>query len=221
MAKKLWSNNDLRLHKGNFFGKEIELYFLNRLFLIIMTRFLTIIILTLFIAPLANAKNPSPPSLSKEGIEGLEKVRVIEVHDGDTISIRTRSFAGLPLKAERVRLIGIDAPELRQKPWGRMSKRHLKKLISDSAWVLSVEFDVKERDKYERLLGYVWDRRGQLLNEKMLENGYAVLYTIPPNVKYVERLIAAQKNAQMRKVGIWGKKGLKKSPREWRKEHPR
>lgn len=172
------------------------------------TRFSLIIILFLFITfPTANASQ--------------QKFRVTEVHDGDTISIRTRSFAGVPLKTERVRLIGIDAPELKQEPWGRLSKRYLKKLISESDWVVSIEFDVERRDKYERLLGYVWDKKGQLINEKLLENGYAVLYTIPPNVKHVERLITAQKNAKMRKIGIWGKKGLKKSPSEWRKEHPR
>jgi micrococcal nuclease len=172
------------------------------------TRFLAIIILVLFIT--------LPTGAACE-----EKFRVTEVHDGDTISIRTRSFAGLPLKIERVRLIGIDAPELKQEPWGRLSKRYLKKLISESDWVVSIEFDVEQRDKYGRLLSYLWDKKGQLINEKMIENGYAMLYTIPPNVKYTERFIAAQKKAQARKIGIWGKKGLEKSPEQWRKEHPR
>ncbi len=172
------------------------------------TRILTIIILTLFITPPINAAYG-------------EKFRVTEVHDGDTISIRTKSFAGVPLKIERVRLIGIDAPELKQEPWGRLSKRYLKKLISESDWIVSVEFDVEQLDKYERLLGYVWNKKRELINEKMLENGYVVLYTIPPNVKYTERFAAAQKKAQLRKAGIWGKKGLRKSPEEWRREHPR
>lgn len=172
------------------------------------TRFLLIIILVLSITFPVNAAHS-------------EKFRVTEVHDGDTISIRTRSFAGVPIKIERVRLIGIDAPELKQEAWGRLSKRYLKKLISESDWVVSIEFDIEQRDKYGRLLGYVWDKKGRLINEKMIENGYAMLYTIPPNVKHVERLIAAQKNAQVHKVGIWGKKGLKKSPSEWRREHPR
>lgn len=147
--------------------------------------------------------------------------RVIEVNDGDTISIKTKSLLGMPTRIERLRLIGIDAPELRQEPWGRLSKRHLKKLISESDWIVSIEFDVEQRDKYGRLLGYLWDKRGRLINEKMLEDGYAVLYTIPPNIKYVERFITAQRKAQQKKVGIWGKNGLKKSPKEWREEHPR
>lgn len=172
------------------------------------TRILIIIILLLFITSPINAAYG-------------KKFRVTEVHDGDTISIRIRSFAGIPLKIERVRLIGIDAPELKQEPWGRISKRYLKKLISESDWIVSVEFDIEQRDKYGRLLCYVWNKKGQLINEKMLENGYAMLYTIPPNVKYVERFIAAQKKAQLRKAGMWSNKGLKKRPEEWRREHPR
>lgn len=147
--------------------------------------------------------------------------RVIEVNDGDTISIKTKSLLGMPTRIERLRLIGIDAPELRQEPWGRLSKRHLKKLISESDWIVSIEFDIQQRDKYGRLLGYLWDKRGRLINEKMLEDGYAVLYTIAPNVKYVERFIAAQRRAQQKKAGIWGKGGLKMTPKQWREEHPR
>jgi len=146
---------------------------------------------------------------------------VTEVHDGDTVSIKVKSFAGFPLKIERVRLIGIDAPELKQDPWGRNAKKHLKKLLSESDWVVNVEFDVDQRDKYGRLLGYLWNRRsGTLINEKMIEDGYAVLYTFPPNVRYADRLIDAQKRAHARGLGIWGNKGLTKYPAQWRKEHP-
>lgn len=171
------------------------------------TRFSLIIILVLFITfPTANASQ--------------QKFRVTEVHDGDTVSIRTKSLAGFPITIERVRLIGIDSPELKQEPWGRLSKRYLKRLISESDWIVSIEFDIEQRDKYGRLLAYLWSRDGQLINERMLEGGYAVLYTIPPNVKHAERFVAAQKRAQARRLGIWGKKGIRKSPEQWRMEHP-
>jgi micrococcal nuclease len=150
-----------------------------------------------------------------------DRYRVIEVNDGDTITIRTKSLLGMPTKKERLRLIGIDAPELKQDPWGRLSKRYLKKLISESDWIVDIEFDVEKRDKYGRLLGYVWDKKGRLINEKMLEDGYALLYSIPPNVKYVERFISAQKKAQQKRAGIWGNERLKESPKKWRMEHSR
>ena len=149
------------------------------------------------------------------------KFRVTKVHDGDTVSIRISGFAKIPVKTEKVRLIGIDAPELKQEPWGRLSKRYLKKLVSESDWVVDVEFDVEQRDKYGRLLAYLMDKNGRMINEKMLETGYAILYTIPPNVKYTERFTEAQKKAQLCKAGIWRKGGLRKSPEQWRMEHPR
>jgi micrococcal nuclease len=146
---------------------------------------------------------------------------VTEVHDGDTVSIKVKSFAGFPLKTERVRLIGIDAPELKQDPWGRKAKKHLKKLLSESDWVVNVEFDVDQRDQYGRLLGYLWNRRSKtLINEKMIEDGYAVLYTFPPNVHYADRFIEAQKRAHSMGLGVWGNNGLTKYPAQWRKEHP-
>ncbi len=148
-------------------------------------------------------------------------VTVVEVHDGDTVSIKTRTFLGISLSIERVRLIGIDAPEIKQEPWGTRAKRHLKRLINESGGVVYLELDIDRRDKYGRILAYLWDKNGRMLNQKMLEDGYALLYTVPPNVKYVDILKEAQQKARLNKTGIWGRDGLKKSPEEWRKENPR
>mgnify|MGYP000117790960 CR=1 FL=1 len=172
------------------------------------TRIPIIICLILFIPFLTDAAHAA-------------KFRVTKVHDGDTVSIRISGFAKIPVKTEKVRLIGIDAPELKQEPWGRLSKRYLKKLISESDWIVDLEFDVEQRDKYGRLLAYLIDKNGKMINEKMLEAGHAILYTIPPNVKYVERFTEAQKKAQLSKAGIWRKGGLRKSPEQWRMEHPK
>lgn len=174
------------------------------------TRFL--ILITFFLAL---------PSISEAQTYRGSRFKVVEVNDGDTISIKAGTFLGVTTNIERLRLIGIDAPELGQEPWGRLSKKYLQRLIRESDWTVYVEFDVEKRDDYGRLLGYVWDKKGRLINEKMLEDGYAVLYTIPPNVKYAKRFILAQKSAQQKRVGIWGKKGLKKSPEQWRIENPR
>lgn len=151
----------------------------------------------------------------------FERYRVTEVHDGDTVSIRTSSFVGIPFKIERVRLIGIDAPELKQEPWGRNAKRYLKKLLSENDWVVSLEFDVQRRDQYNRLLAYLWSKDGTMINEKMLSAGLAMLYTVPPNVKHLERLKRAQRTAQQQKKGIWGRGGLKLTPEQWRHANPR
>ncbi|MFQ3573231.1 MAG: thermonuclease family protein [Thermodesulfovibrionales bacterium] len=151
----------------------------------------------------------------------MQQFRVTEVHDGDTVSIRTSSFFGFFVKTEKVRLIGIDSPEINQEPWGKRSKRHLKKLLSDNDWIVKIEYDIDKKDRYDRILAYLWGKNNTFINEQMVLDGYAVLHTVPPNVKYVDRLTRAQKIAQQQKKGIWGKHGLLMSPEEWRKKHNR
>src|SRR5208283_3675698 len=180
-------------------------YFMKRLY---YTRIIHVVTLLLFTISPAYAI-PGKPFL------------VTEVIDGDTVSIKVRSFIGIPLKMEQVKLIGIDAPDLKQEPWGRLTKKHLKKLINDSSWVVNVELDMEQRDRHGRLLAYLWTKNGRLINEMMLEDGFVFLHALPPNVKHLEQLASAQKMAQLHKRGVWGKDGLKKSPSEWRREHPK
>jgi micrococcal nuclease len=140
---------------------------------------------------------------------------VVAVHDGDTLSVV------IGHKKERVRLIGIDAPELGQRPWGANAKRYLRELVTLSRSSVGLEFDLEKRDKYGRLLAYVWTRDNKLINLEMVRNGYAVLYTFPPNVKRVELLREGQRYARENGLGIWGRGGLKEMPRTYRREHPR
>ena len=143
-------------------------------------------------------------------------VRVVAVHDGDTVSI---IIAGR--KKEKVRLIGIDAPELGQRPWGVRAKKHLTELVELSGWDVIPEFDIERRDKYGRLLGYLWTADGKLINLEMVKDGYAVLFTLPPNVRYVNRLREGQHYARGKGLGIWGPGGLKERPGDYRRRHQR
>lgn len=140
---------------------------------------------------------------------------VTKVHDGDTVSIIIGNAE------EKVRLIGVDAPELGQEPWGKRARRKLQEMMRKTDRTVKVEFDVEERDKYGRLLAYLWTKDGRLINEEMIKSGYAIVYTVPPNVRYVDRLRQAQNMALKRRVGIWGEKGLEERPSDYRKTHPR
>ena len=71
--------------------------------------------------------------------------------------------------------------------------------------VVKLEFDVSPRDKYGRLLAYVYLENGEMLNKKLLKKGYAQVATYPPNVKYVEDFKTIQKEARENKVGFWAK----------------
>ncbi|RME11542.1 MAG: thermonuclease, partial [Aquificota bacterium] len=67
-----------------------------------------------------------------------------------------------------------------------------------------LEFDVQKTDRYGRLLAYVWLSDGRMLNEVLVKEGYAMVYTIPPNVKYQERFLQAQRYARENRKGLWG-----------------
>ncbi|MBM4146241.1 MAG: thermonuclease family protein [Nitrospira sp.] len=153
-------------------------------------------------------------SISKQ-VDSDRFAPVISVADGDTVTVILGS------KEEKVRLIGIDAPELGQIPWGVESKKYLESLIKTSGSKARLEYDVDKRDKYGRILAYLWTKDGTLLNLSMVKNGQAVLYTFPPNVKYVNDLKAAQAEARNKRLGIWSEEGLKEMPRDYKKAHPR
>jgi micrococcal nuclease len=140
-------------------------------------------------------------------------VKVTEVHDGDTFNVMLNS------KKERIRLIGIDTPELGQKPWGKKAKKHLEEILDSAGWEVILEFDADERDKYGRFLCYAKTANNTFINLKMIKDGYAMLLTIPPNIKYVDELRQAQTEARELKLGIWGSEGLKEVPSEYRKKH--
>ncbi|NWF75809.1 MAG: thermonuclease family protein [Nitrospirae bacterium] len=142
-------------------------------------------------------------------------VSVIKVYDGDTVSVK------VDRKQEKIRLIGIDAPEMGQEPWGENAKRYLENLLDSSDWEIRLEYDIEKRDQYNRLLAYIWTKDNKNVNLLMLKSGYAVLYTFPPNVKYVEEFRVAQKEAREKEIGIWSTEGLKELPQNYRKEHPR
>lgn len=140
-------------------------------------------------------------------------VRVIKVHDGDTIGVILNG------RKEKVRLIGIDAPEIKQRPWGTRARKHLEKMLTASNRTVILEFDVERRDKYGRLLCYIFTPDKKMLNIQMVKDGYAVLLTIPPNIKYVDELRMAQNEARQHRRGIWNSKGFKESPSDYRKRH--
>lgn len=142
-------------------------------------------------------------------------VPVMMIHDGDTISVLSKGTQ------QKVRLIGIDAPEIDQKPWGEEAKRHLEAIVRSSGWKVRMEFDVEKVDQYGRTLAYVWTTDNRLINLLMVRDGFAFLYTVPPNVKHAEELKKAQEMARSNRVGIWSDDGLREKPRDYRKEHPR
>lgn len=124
----------------------------------------------------------------------------MRVVDGDTIIVRLPNGA-----RERVRYIGIDTPETvhPEKPveyMGREASAYNSKLVRSGE--LRLELDVEERDRHGRLLAYVW-AGDVFVNQELVRAGYAQVSTYPPNVKYQDVFLAAQREAREKGLGLW------------------
>ena len=115
----------------------------------------------------------------------------------------------------KVRLIGIDSPELSQGEYGRDARDALQDLMPLGGAV-RLEGDAAPRDRWGRTLAWAWSDN-RLINEAMVRGGWAVLYTVPPNVKYAGRLERAQKTAREARAGLWGSGGFECLPSDYRR----
>jgi micrococcal nuclease len=127
---------------------------------------------------------------------------VVRVVDGDTIIVKLENG-----QEERVRLLLVDTPESVHpnkpiQPFGLESSEFAKELMRVGE-TIKLEMDVSERDRYGRLLAYVWVG-DKMFNELLLEKGLArVAYVFAPNTRHVDRFYEIQKKAQQQAIGIW------------------
>lgn len=127
---------------------------------------------------------------------------VSSVYDGDTIYVIVNK------KHYKIRLIGIDAPELNDKRasikcLAKESKKYIEKLIKGKSIILKSDSLSEDQDKYKRFLRYVYFKNGILVNEEMIKNGYARAYTIY-SFQYTEEFGDFENQARESKLNIWG-----------------
>lgn len=128
--------------------------------------------------------------------------KVTEVVDGDTIKVDRDG------KIETVRLIGIDTPETKdpRKPvqcFGAEATQKTKDLLLHKSVVLEFDQTQGERDKYDRLLRYIFLLDGTNVNKTLISEGYAFEYTYNTPYKYQAEFKAAQKDAETNHRGLW------------------
>ena len=140
--------------------------------------------------------------LLRYGISPLPQHALVRrVVDGDTIQL---------LDGRLVRYIGIDTPELRRRegsrwvmdpePFALAATEANRRLVEGKT--VRLEYDVQPRDRYGRLLAYVYvDER--MVNAELLETGYAHLLTIPPDVRYAEEFRRLAAGARREHRGLW------------------
>jgi len=145
---------------------------------------------------------PSTPNREIE-IDPQSYYLVKKVVDGDTFRINVDG------RTATVRMLGIDTPETvdprKQKPdcYGLESSEHTKSLLQGAMIRLEFNPDREKKDYYGRFLAYAYTQDGLLVNEHLIREGYAREYTVgePYSMQQIFRL--AQKDAQLRSVGIW------------------
>lgn len=145
--------------------------------------------------------NDKLPKLLQDFEQGKEiEVVVSKVSDGDTFTIIIDN------KKYGVRLIGVDTPESvhpnkkKNVPYGKIASNYTKERLEGKKVILKK--DVQARDKYGRILAFVYID-GKMYNEELIEEGHAKIMTVPPNVGNTERFKKLQKEAQKLKKGVW------------------
>jgi len=133
--------------------------------------------------PLATASNSTHPAT------------VTRNTDGDTLWLDAIG---------KVRLIGIDTPEVfgRTQCFGRAASAFTKRVLPPGTPV-RYRLGIDPRDRYGRALAYIYLQDGRMFNEILVERGYATPLTIPPNVDYADRFVAAARRARQAGRGLW------------------
>jgi len=159
--------------------------------------------------PIPAVDTPAPPTIApvpptepaQPQLPGLQTAQVVRIVDGDTIEV---SLGG---QQYTVRYILVDTPETKHptkgiQPFGPEATEANRQMVEGQTVYL--EKDVSDTDQYDRLLRYVYLADGRMVNEELLRLGLAQVSTWPPDVKYVDRFLAVQNEAQASAVGLWG-----------------
>lgn len=163
-----------------------------------LKRTLLFVVVVIAIAGVVYRARDIGPVVTGDGMTAICE-RVV---DGDTIKL----FGG-----ERVRYIGVDTPETVHprkpvQPFGHEASEYNRELVEGRQ--VRIEMDVRERDRYGRLLGYVYVRdkaTGEELfvNAELLRAGYARVMTIPPDVRHADEFLALEREARKQRRGLW------------------
>lgn len=150
------------------------------------------------------------PDLVDTDISSLNSYKVVSVVDGDTFKL---DYNG---KTETVRMIGIDTPETVDprksvQCFGKQASDKLKSLLTGKTVYVESDPTQGERDKYGRLLLYVWVNKDDpnlssqvFVNEYMIEEGFAHEYTYNTPYKYQAQFKQAETSAREGSKGLWG-----------------
>lgn len=160
------------------------------------------IVLTIILALITAYNDPDLRKIVVQAQPGM--YTVTHVNDGDTIIVRQADG-----REETVRLLGVDTPEVKdpRKPiqcFGAAASAHTKAVIAIGSGVrLAPDPQDTDRDKYGRLLRYVYLPDGTLYNAQLIKDGYGFAYTVFPLTK-LDEFRALEVEARTNNRGLWG-----------------
>ncbi len=130
--------------------------------------------------------------------------KIMEVIDGDTIKVRINN------QLEIVRLLGINTPEISNpyKPeecYGEEASKRTKELLESKEVYLISDHQSLDKDKYGRLLRYIFLPNGELINATLIQKGYAFNYIYEP-FQFMKQFDYLEKQAKENKIGLWSDK---------------
>jgi len=128
---------------------------------------------------------------------GYDFYRVKTVYDGDTVVLED---------GRKIRLLGINTPEVQHKDkmaeaGGEDAKAWLVNKLQHAR--VRLEFDVEKTDKYGRTLAHLFTEKKEHINLSLAKAGLATISIYPPNLLYVNELLAAENKAEQDQLGIW------------------
>lgn len=148
-----------------------------------------------------------PQSFLEQNLEKELTGKVSKVIDGDTIELLTKENPYNHITKLKIRLYGIDAPELKQ-AYGKEAKEYLSALVLKQ----EVSLIIENKDKYDRFVGTLF-LKGQDINKEMVKNGYAHAYE-----SFSNKYLTEQADAKMFKLGLWQDERVM-SPSEFRRKN--
>jgi micrococcal nuclease len=123
-------------------------------------------------------------------------ISVVRVVDGDTIVVKINDTE------ESVRLIGINTPE-KNECFGREATEKMKDILKNEKVKLEVDMSQGDKDRYGRILRYIYLDDGTLVNKKMIEDGFGKEYTFKTAYKFKTEFKEAQNLAIKNNLGMW------------------
>ncbi|MEA3273709.1 MAG: thermonuclease family protein [Pseudomonadota bacterium] len=147
--------------------------------------------LAAFLAPPAAADCPAT--------DNARQVEVAHVIDGDTLVLAS---------GDRVRLLGIDAPELGRdgapnEPYAREARAELRRALQPNHAPALILSGSEPRDRHGRRLAHLYDWKGRNLSEHLLRRGLAYQAAVPPNLRFSDCYLAAEADARGWDLGLW------------------